>query len=157
MCSRDPNANRTPAPRSIDTVRVIRRCLRCFAFGALGLIPMGGLGLAIQALRLRDKVEAEVGERRSTRFALVYCIAGLLLLWAADRWYGWVGDLTVCWAIVVIQSCHVWSAFLQPNQPGYPGWRELAWGVTFAYAGLSGSSWTFAFLLLRLMELTHSL
>ena len=52
-------------PPSVDRVRLIRRGMRCFVFGAIGLIPILGSGLAIQALRLRAGIKAGLGEGRT--------------------------------------------------------------------------------------------
>lgn len=47
------------ADPAVDRVRLIRRSVRCGVFGLVGLIPIAGLGLAIQALRLYQQVMAE--------------------------------------------------------------------------------------------------
>ena len=53
-----------PAPPnrpSVDRVRMIRRSIRCFVFGAVGAVPLFGLGTAFLALRLQRELARESG------------------------------------------------------------------------------------------------
>src|SRR5438045_3062360 len=125
MPRKDTTAPFSPAPRSIDMVRVIRRCLRCYFFGAMGLVPLAGVGLAVQALRLRRQVEAELGESKPTPWIVVYSLVGVLLIWALDGPLGGVGDLSAWVILVLVQSWNLWHALAPRGKPGHPGWRHL--------------------------------
>jgi hypothetical protein len=142
------------APRSVDMVRVIRRSMRCLVFGLIGLVPILGTGLAVQALRLRQAVSAELGEDWGRLHVSLYWILGMVALWAADGAFGLPGDVVVSFVVLVMQSWHVWRS-LPPESKEYwnPGRPELVWGIMFAYAGLGGSLWLLALLVYRLAKL----
>ena len=91
-------------PPSVDRVRLIRRGMRCFVFGSIGLIPILGSGLAIQAIRLRDDIKAELGERPDLPPVYVYWLGGLILLWALDGRWGISGDLATCVVLLAAQT-----------------------------------------------------
>ena len=133
------------APCSIDRVRLIRRGARCFAFGAIGLIPVVGAGLAVQALRLGDQLNQELGETRQTRAMCWYWLAGVALVWAADAYFGLSAVLLVCVVLLALQSAHVWRKGRPvAGQQWNPAHRHVRLGVAFACAGLGLSLWLLA-------------
>lgn len=137
-------------PGSIDQVRVIRRSRRCFIYGAIGLVPVLGTGLAVQALRLRDDVAAEVGERWAPPPILWLWLGGWVVLWGADAQFGFSGALVAGMALLGAQSWMVWrQAGSDPEAVWNPGRPMLVLGTLFAYAGLSASGWAVALLISR--------
>src|SRR5436190_21062131 len=77
------------AAKSVDMVRVIRQSIRCFVFGALGAIPIIGIGLAIQALRLHRKVFAELEQSWKPPPLYWYWLIALIYLWSYGKLFGW--------------------------------------------------------------------
>lgn len=82
-----------PANRpSVDRVRLIRRSIRCGWFGFLGLIPVIGLGLAVQAVRLHRQINSEQGtawEQPAVSWPwLVYWLAAMAGVGACSRLAG---------------------------------------------------------------------
>jgi hypothetical protein len=140
--------------RSIDKVRLIRGAMRCFTFGALGLMPVLGAGLAVQALRLADRINAELGQPRNRPAVYFYWTPGLLLLWLGDTVLGLAGEVVACVALLTLQSIHVWrSARRMPAPAGNPAYLQVTLGVTLAYAGLALSLWLLAAVGHRIVQL----
>jgi hypothetical protein len=149
-----PNLEPALARPSIDWIRVIRRSMRCYVFGLIGLVPLFGAGLAVQALRLQRKVNEELGQPWNRPFFAFYWIVGLLLLWWTDGVFGLLGDLVACLLVVGVQSWHVWRSFPADREAAWnPGRREVIWGVVSGYAGLAGSIWTLALVAYRIVRL----
>ena len=126
------------AAKSVDMARVIRQSIRCFVFGALGAIPLIGIGLAIQALRLHRKVLAEMGGTWRPPPLYWYWLIGLLYLWAYRELFGDVGTLSIFLIIGGLQTYHLWRSF-SPAPRWNPGERHLFWGAALAYLGCFGS------------------
>lgn len=142
------------APRSIDKVRLMRRSMRCFTFGALGLLPVVGAGLAMQALRLADQIHAELGEPKARPPVYLFWIPGLLLIWIGDAALGAAGDIAVWVLLLALQSARVWrDAYRNAAAASNPAHPQLALGVTFAYAGLALSLWLLAAVAHRIVQL----
>ena len=126
------------AAKSVDMARVIRQSIRCFVFGALGAIPIIGIGLAIQALLLHKKVLAELEEPWRPPPLYWYWLIGLLYLWAYRELFGAVGTLSIFLIIGGLQTYHLWRSL--PSEPRWnPGERHLFWGAALAYLGCFGS------------------
>ena len=124
------------APRSVDMVRIIRRSMRCFVFGLIGLVPILGVGLAVQALRLQRAVCAELGEPWQAPPVYFYLLFTALGLWWLDPRLGFGGDIFLVVAVLTAQSCHVFRRFPSPEKAVWnPGRAALIGGVMLAYAG----------------------
>jgi len=52
----------------MDRIRIIKRSLRCCAFGWLGLVPILGVPTAVLALLLYKKVQEELQSLKYARF-----------------------------------------------------------------------------------------
>ncbi|MFO1496949.1 MAG: hypothetical protein U1G07_00885 [Verrucomicrobiota bacterium] len=145
-------------PGSIDRLRMIRRSVRCFVFGAIGLIPIAGAGLAVQALQLHRSIRADLGEAWRPPLIAVYWIGGAAGLWAIWRRFGWPSELLLAMTLLAVQSLHVfWRMRTAPRKVWNPGRRALTGGVILAYAGLSGSWWAVTAVLYRLLKGTGQL
>jgi|GEM_PF-1878677 len=126
--------------RSVDTARLIRCSVRCFWDGAIGAIPVIGLGLAAQALRLHERVRRETGATWRRPALFWYWIIGFGFTVAFDRLFGVAGMFSIFGIFLGLQSCEVWRSFSGAEQSFWnPGARHLRWGVVLAYAGYSGS------------------
>ncbi len=127
------------AAKSLDMARVIRQSIRCFVFGALGAIPVIGVGLAIQALRLQKGVLAELEQPWKPPPLYWYWLIALLYLWAYGELFGPGGALSIFIIFAGLQTYHLWRSF-PPTEPRWnPGERHLFWGVALAYFGCFGS------------------
>lgn len=141
-------------PRSIDRIRLIRRSMRCFTFGVIGLVPVLGTGLAIQALRLGRAISSDLDERWQIPPVPLYWLIGMVALWATDAAFGLAGDLFAMLVAVGAQSWHVWRRLVaQPEKVWNPARSQVIWGVTLAYAGLAFSLWTLAILAYKLAKM----
>ncbi len=139
------------APRSLDMVRIIRQSTRCFAFGVMGALPILGLGLALQALRLRREVVAETNESWELGPVWVYWLAGPIALWAMDRWFGLRAAAAIFVVLAGAQALHLWLTFPAPPAGLWnPGRRHLLWGTVLACGGIYGSIAPWAMLWARL-------
>jgi hypothetical protein len=128
--------------------------MRCFAFGLIGLVPVLGIGLAVQALRLQQRIAFEMKDSWKAPPVYVYWLLGIALLWAVDTHFGSIGDLTMALLVLAAQSFHIWRSFgLSPHRVWNPGRPQLTWGVICAYAGVSLSFWLGAVLLCRVTRL----
>ncbi len=126
------------ASRSVDMARVIRQSIRCFVFGVLGAVPIIGIGLALQALRLHRKVFGELEESWKPPPLYWYWFIGLLYLWVYQELFGATGALSIVFIIAGLQTYHLWRSY--PPEPRWnPGERHLFWGVALAYLGCFGS------------------
>jgi uncharacterized BrkB/YihY/UPF0761 family membrane protein len=76
---------------SQDRVGIIRRSLRCLAFGIAGVIPFIGFVPALLAMRLYRQVAGETGEHWS--HALMYWFWGISLVFLVLYFplFGWAG------------------------------------------------------------------
>lgn len=148
-----PQPGKVEPSVSIDSVRLIRRCMRCFVFGAIGLLPIVGVGLALQALQLRRLVSSELQEPWVHPRIYWFWLAGIAGLCLAEWRYGLLGDFVVIITLLAAQSVYLFRLLAPvPGGAWNPGFRPLIWGVTFAYAGLSLSLWLIAILLLRIVK-----
>ena len=143
----------SPPPASIDMVRVIRRSIRCFVFGVIGLVPLFGAGFAYQALRLRRAVSLDLEDGWKPPPVYLYWLLGTVALLAADAGIGVPGDVVVCVVILGIQSWQCYRCFDRASTPVWnPGQRELLWGVLLAQVGLALTLWTIVVLVLRVSK-----
>jgi hypothetical protein len=141
------------AAKSVDMARLIRRSLRCFLFGLIGTIPVIGLGLAYQAIRLHQKAAADMGESWQPPRVRWHWTLGLLCLWGYDYFLGWLGFLAIFVIFAWLQTNHVRRGF-SVNQDRFwnPAERHSSWGVTLAYGGYFSSLSLVAFIALRLVS-----
>jgi hypothetical protein len=144
----------TRSPGSIDMVRVIRRSMRCFVFGVIGLVPLFGAGFACQALRLRHRVSADVQDGWTPPPLYCYWLLGGLAMMAGNSLWSVPGDVTVCVALLSVQSWHCWRSFQRRSETIWnPADHELFWGALFAYAGLGLTLWTVVVLVLQVIKM----
>lgn len=146
-----PQSDSARVLRSIDMARLIRRSLRCFVFGSIGMVPLVGTGLALQSMRLGQSVTRDSGEVWSPPPFRVYRFVGVLLLWLADPVWGLAGDWTLATFVLLIQSGHSLRRFLRsPSTVTWnPGQGQIACGMTLAQVGLSLSLWILTILFRR--------
>ncbi|MEW6158195.1 MAG: hypothetical protein AB1813_12225 [Verrucomicrobiota bacterium] len=134
-----------------DKVRVIERSLRCFVFGLIGFVPLLGVALAFQAVRLHRSIRNETGED-----------------WSAV-------PLGICWAIAFVFGCGFFALFQergvvtvlvcfglltalvlhnQARRPGGIKWnparRYLYWGLGLGMVGIGNSVATLTLILIAL-------
>lgn len=130
-------------------VRVIRRSMRCLLFGWIGLVPLFGIGFACQAVRLRRRVSADLGDGWDPPPVYCYWLLGAAGMVAVTSWIGFWGDLALGGALLGLQSWHCWRRYARhPQKVWNPGDRELFLGTLFAYAGLGLSLWMVVVLVL---------
>jgi hypothetical protein len=154
MTIRPPTDAQNLAPRSLDMVRVIRRSLRCLLFGWIGLVPLFGIGFACQAMRLRRRVSADLGDDWTPPPVYCYWLLGAVGMVAVTSWIGLWGDLALCGALLGLQSWHCWRRHAnRPQNVWNPADRELFLGTLFAYAGLGLSLWTVVVLVLVVVQI----
>jgi hypothetical protein len=145
----------TLAPASLDRVQIIRRSSRCSLFGKIGLVPIIGTGLAIQALRLRRTVCGELGMQWLLPPVAVYWALGLATLWAVDRVLGIPGDAFAIVLLLLLQSWHLWMRVPRAPTPAWnPVRAELACGAILACAGIGSSLWLLTVVVDRLLRMT---
>lgn len=118
--------------------RVIRQSVRCFVFGALGAIPIVGIGLAIQALRLHRRIFTELQQPWKPPPLYWYWLITLLYLWAYGELFGAAGGFSIFLILAGLQTYHLRRSF-PPEPPWNPGERHHFWGVALAYLGWFGS------------------
>jgi len=134
------------APVQVDRVRLIRRSLRCFIFGLLGVIPLIGLGPALVALRLHRQVALESGDYYGVARIVTWWLIGLLAIPAYYLTLGFAGAVLMAGLTVTVQASILWSHYRTSQAREWnPARNYLYWGVGLAYTGLFG--------LLSLMEL----
>jgi hypothetical protein len=130
-----PSASARP---SVDRVRMIRRSIRCFAFGLVGAVPLFGLGTAFLALRLHRELARESGVPvRATGLDASTVIAFALLI--ALCYFNQAG--LVLAAGFLISGLEGYLLLLQYRRIELSDWnpaRNLAWwGAGLAYTGLN--------------------
>ncbi len=142
---------------SIDMVRLIRRSMRCFIFGLLGIVPLFGAGFAWQALRLQGAITRELEEAWTLPPVYCYWLLGVVGLAGADRWGGGAADLAFCFVLLIVQSWHIWRSFVSRRESVWnPGGPQLLWGTVLANAGVSLSVWVVVILVLRAAEMASA-
>jgi hypothetical protein len=139
---------RMPAPAALDRVRMIRRSMRCFVFGLMGIVPLFGLGTAWLALRLWREVAEETGEPArlsgaNWNFIAAFMAAVALLFYNGPPWYSVLTDLVLA-AGILLPARQGWLLVRQYGRVEPLEWnpaRHLVyWGAGLAYAGLVLSS-----------------
>jgi hypothetical protein len=131
-----------PPQRSVDRVRVIRRSMRCFVLGLIGLVPLFGAAFACQALRLRRNVSLDLKDDWTPPPVYCYWLIGATAMMAGDALIGWAGDCAIGLALVALQSYHCWRTFRNRVELIWnPAERQLFLGVICAYAGLGLGLW----------------
>jgi hypothetical protein len=138
-------------------VRLIRRSVRCLVFGAIGFVPILGLGLAEQALRLRRLTLGEMG--LEWRVPAIYWLWGFatVAIWCADRFFGIVADAIVLFGFLLLQVWFLWREFPADLGPIWnPGCNHVFWGVALAYGGILNSLAVLAALAQRLTRFWES-
>jgi hypothetical protein len=147
-----------PAPPSVDRVGVMRRSVRCFAFGVTGMVPFIGVLTAWRALRLWQEVSEETGEPAGSSVAKKCAVSSFALAVALFFFKRAGGDprsyLAGMIAIIVGLLLLVLGILL-PARQGYllirqygrteprewnPARHFAYWGAGLAYAGLALSS-----------------
>jgi hypothetical protein len=149
-----PSSALTLAPRSIDMVRLIRRSIRCLIFGAIGFVPVLGLGMAEQALRLLRVILAEVGGHWRAPGIYWLWVLGVAAVWGTDRLLGLLADAIVLFAFLLLQVWWLWRAFPREAEAVWnPGHPQVFWGVILAYGGILNSLTVLTVLGQRLSQL----
>jgi hypothetical protein len=143
-----------PAPlhaKSVDMIRVIRRSVRCFLFGLIGVVPLIGHGLAWQSLRLCDEVMTEMGTNWPRPPLWAYWMIGLGAMLILDYFFGLIGAFTAFGMFLGLQTFHLWRSFPASATPIWnPGRRHVLWGIALAYAGYFGSCGSIGLIAFRL-------
>jgi hypothetical protein len=122
----------------------------------IGLVPIVGTGLAVQALGLQRKVNDELGLKWNTPFVILYWMVGVVLLWFTDGAFGIVGDLASAVILFGLQSWHLARSFPADAEDCWnPGRPELVRGVICAQAGIAGTLWFLALLAYRVVRLNQ--
>lgn len=128
-------------PVSADRVRLIRRSMRCFVFGLMGVVPLLGLGMACLALLLHRQVAQETGE--PVRTAGVYgCAVAYFVLAAVLLCLDQTG-LVLALAILLsaLQGYWLFREYRRTEPVQWNPARHLVyWGAGLALAGLNLSS-----------------
>jgi hypothetical protein len=107
-----PVLNPSPlAPGSLDLIRIIRQSHRCFIYGALGVLPWVGIGLALQSLRLRRRVALETNDPWRLPAVWTYWLLGLVSVAISDHFWGFFGAATAFFTVACIQTVHLWRSF----------------------------------------------
>ncbi len=133
-----------PAWLPVDRIRLIRRSLRCFMFGLIGVVPFLGLALAVLALQLYHQVLFETGElkgpiKRSygnilARF--LYWLIGTAYILTYYGCYGYLGVISVAglfWGTPLVFLLHrYWT--VTPREWN-PARMHLYWGAALAFTG----------------------
>lgn len=121
---------------SCDRARIIRRSLRCFNCGLLGLIPIVGWGMAFLALRIHRQLCDETGERWNPKPVYFIWAFGLFFLWGYTLAMGLFGfTVTVASLLFLHQRAirrqYVYESALVWN----PARNHTYWGVGFGFIG----------------------
>jgi hypothetical protein len=119
-----------------DRAQIIRRSLRCFIFGLIGVLPLFGLAAAGLALQLGRKIAEETGERWSFKAVSGCWICGLILI----NLYSFAVDNFAAVAVAVIflglQVFLLRSLYRNnPAKEWNPARHLMYWGVGLAYTG----------------------
>ena len=123
-----------------DRVQIIRRSLRCFGFGLIGVVPLFGLAAAGLAWRLGRSVFAETGERWDFKAIGGCWICGLILITG----YTFAVDSSAALVIGIIflglQNFLLHSQYRNNVAPIWNPARHLVyWGVGLACTGGAAS------------------
>ncbi len=140
----------------IDRARLIRRSLRCFLFGLIGVIPLFGLSMAGLTFRLRGEIMQETGERWESRFFNSIWFCGIILLGLFYFSSSLTGTATVALIFISIQAWLLNSQY-RNNPPGQwnPARHLVYWGIGLAYTGFVLSVITATFCLVMLADILH--
>jgi len=121
----------------VDRVRMIRRSMRCFVFGLMGVIPLLGLGPACLALLLRRELAEETGESSQLTVANIssaaaFFLAVILLAGGQD---GLV--LALGFLLAALQGGLLFGQYRRTEPLEWNPARHLVWwGAGLAYGGL---------------------
>lgn len=132
----NPTAARPSAAAPVDPIRILRRSLRCFVCGLLGVVPAFGLGLAAEAIRLHRQVVAETGEPWDpTRVRVYFCLGCV-----CEFFYGLMFEnLFLLLPIALfggLLAFLVWWQYATEQGRVWNGARQcLYWGLGLAYGG----------------------
>lgn len=142
-------------PATTDMVRILRRSMRCLVFGWIGLVPMAGVGLAIQSLRLCRSVTSELGVRWKAPPVYGYWLAGASVIWFCDRFFDIGTNLIVLVALLLVQTLHLWRSWNDVPEPIWnAGKPALVWGTILAYAGLASTTWSVIAMVILAVRMT---
>jgi hypothetical protein len=155
------HAERSPTPlpaKSVDMIRVIRRSVRCFLFGLLGVIPLIGHGLAWQSLHLCDEVLSEMGDNWHRPPLWAYWVVGLGAMIILDYFFGLIGWSSAFGIFLGLQTYHLWLSFPASDSLIWnPGRRHVLCGIALAYAGYFGSCSLIGLMAFRLSRVSWPL
>jgi hypothetical protein len=139
--------------RSVDKIGLIRRSLRCWRFGLVGLLPLAGTGFAWQALRIRRRVSADLEENWKPPPVYIYWLVGTAATLPVDANLDIGGDLLLLMVLLAVQSWHCWRSFPRLAEPIWnPAGRHLTAGTLCAYLGLGLSLWTVVVSVLAILK-----
>ncbi len=124
----------------VDKTRLIRRSLRCFIYGLIGAIPVVGITLAWQAIRLHRQVLRETGEAcRLPKWWYFYWVAALAVSIVGDRLQGFLGALAAFWGFNGLHAVYLFQlASTRTGKVWNPARRYSYWGFGLACAGCFG-------------------
>jgi hypothetical protein len=130
-------------PVSVDRVRLIRRSMRCFAFGLMGAVPLFGLGPACLALRLQQQLAEETGETPPLAGAEMVALAVVAFMLAVVLLcYGQAGMVLGMGILLSALQGYGWFRQYQRAEPRLwnPARHLVFWAAALAWAGLILSS-----------------
>jgi hypothetical protein len=139
-----PLAAFSEAARTVDQARVLRLAWRCWWFGILGLIPVLGIGLAIQSARLFAQAHLELG--------LPWIRPKLWPLWLASIFLGVAhiiaaglpGAFLIYALTLAAQSRSLFQSFPSwQTAPSQLGRNHLRAGLILGYTGRFTSLFAF--------------
>jgi hypothetical protein len=126
----------SPLP-PIDRVRLIRRSMRCFIFGLVGVIPCFGLGMAGLAFKLYRDIADETGEPVQLYPLFLTSASGLYLGAACCANNLPDGVLADALVVLGLQFLFIRRQY-RKNAPAEwnPARHLMYWGLGLANAGL---------------------
>lgn len=138
-----PPSPELPAPVSVDRVRMIRRSMRCFVFGLMGVVPLLGLGPACLTLRLQRQLAEESGEPVRLAGAEMAAIAVVAFMLAVVLLCYDQAGIVLAMGVVLSagQGCWWFRQYQRAEpRPWNPARHLVFWAAGLAYAGLILSS-----------------
>ena len=121
--------------RSVDGARLLQRSLRCFRFGLASLVPLAGMGLALQSFRMAREIFRELEQDWRPPRAGVYSLLAAIFMGFYGKLHGPLAFLSVLALFLGLTAWHSWRTFPPPSRLWWnPAQRRLQWGVLLAQA-----------------------
>ena len=142
----------TDDPESVvqpmESVQLLKASIRCLFFGAAGMVPFFGIGLAYVTLRLgTELLDRTCEEWKWKPFTLLW-IAGALEITVIQRDLGLGGALMTAFALLVTQACLVARRYLLGRPSRFNAARlHVFGGMGLALTGLAASLFVAAMVL----------